>query len=162
MNLIEITGVVLLIGVGLLLVGGVVRSKLNSGKNTFPPPKFNIGSFVQAASGQSSPFKARIATRNWHYAEQSYIYVLEGKSKNYLENELKSELDPALKRIAKAPDESHQRILDAGMAEYAAKGTVSNSHCEICHSLLRIRKLGESAWSVECNCGKFNDTLRGI
>ncbi len=92
MNFIETTGLALTISVGLLLVAGVIRSRLNSSRKVIPPPKFDIGSLVDATSAQSSPYKARIATRNWHYAEQSYFYVLEGKSKIYLENELKLEL----------------------------------------------------------------------
>lgn len=105
MNFIETVGLVLLLVVGLLVVVGVVRSRFTSSKKVIPPPRFDIGTLVHATSTTSSPYKARIATRNWHYAEQSYFYVLEGKSKIYLENEL----DVVLEDSTEGKDDSKPR-----------------------------------------------------
>jgi hypothetical protein len=36
------------------------------------------------------------------------------------------------------------------------------SQCPFCKSILVVNKLGESTWSIKCECGKCNDTLRGF
>ncbi len=36
------------------------------------------------------------------------------------------------------------------------------SVCPYCNSPLVVRELGESAWSIDCKCGRSKDTLRGL
>ncbi|MEQ1831002.1 MAG: hypothetical protein ABL921_33960 [Pirellula sp.] len=36
------------------------------------------------------------------------------------------------------------------------------TRCPYCDSIITIDRLGDSAWSSHCDCGKCNDTLRGL
>lgn len=65
---------------------------------------------------------------------------------------------PPKKRI----DDKTLKILDGTMTEFGTTGEVLNARCDVCGSLLKIKELSETAWAVECQCGKFKDNLRGI
>ena len=34
--------------------------------------------------------------------------------------------------------------------------------CPFCKTPIRVRALSDSAWQSECDCGRCNDTLRGL
>ena len=51
---------------------------------------------------------------------------------------------------------------EAALAEYSKKQKVELTRCERCNQFIEIKKLGESALSVKCECGLYNDTLRGL
>lgn len=51
---------------------------------------------------------------------------------------------------------------EAALAEYSKKQKVENTRCERCNELIEIKQLGTSALSVKCECGLYNDTLRGL
>ena len=34
--------------------------------------------------------------------------------------------------------------------------------CPFCHSVIRVPALSESAWRIECDCGRCNDTHKGL
>jgi len=53
-------------------------------------------------------------------------------------------------------------MLEKALGEYRAKGAVRTVLCERCGTMLVIRAKGESVLLVECKCGAYNDTLRGI
>ncbi|HEX8262029.1 MAG TPA: hypothetical protein VF547_04050 [Allosphingosinicella sp.] len=53
-------------------------------------------------------------------------------------------------------------LLDRAMGEFQDYGRVVSVKCDECDGLIEIVALGDSAWSMRCPCGKFNDTLRGI
>lgn len=51
---------------------------------------------------------------------------------------------------------------EAALAEYSKKQKVEYTRCERCSELIEIKQLGMSALSVKCECGLYNDTLRGL
>lgn len=53
-------------------------------------------------------------------------------------------------------------LLENAIGEFREFGKVVSAKCDSCGSLIKIVEIRESAWSVQCSCGKFNDTLRGI
>ncbi len=38
----------------------------------------------------------------------------------------------------------------------------SQAKCPVCNSAISVTPLSSSAWSTTCECGKCNDTLRGL
>jgi hypothetical protein len=52
--------------------------------------------------------------------------------------------------------------LGSAVAEYQRTGQVRNARCEVCHSLIQVKPLGESAWATNCTCGRYRDTIRGL
>ena len=66
------------------------------------------------------------------------------------------------KPLVKRADKKTLEIVDAAMGEFLAHGVVSSVKCDVCGSLLKVSKIGDEAWKIECLCDKFNDTLRGI
>jgi hypothetical protein len=53
-------------------------------------------------------------------------------------------------------------ILGSAVAEHDREGEVKVARCDVCHSLIKVRALGDSAWTTNCTCGRCRDTLRGI
>lgn len=51
---------------------------------------------------------------------------------------------------------------EAAMVEFAQKGKVETVRCERCHGLIDIRAKSSSSSIVKCQCGAYNDTLRGL
>jgi len=54
------------------------------------------------------------------------------------------------------------RVLDTALAEFLELGAVTTARCDQCGQLLAIEALRDTAFAVSCNCGKYNDTLRGL
>lgn len=52
--------------------------------------------------------------------------------------------------------------LEKAMGEYNAKGVVETTRCERCDSILVIKAKSESVLLVECECGAYSDTIRGL
>jgi len=52
--------------------------------------------------------------------------------------------------------------LEKAMGEYRAKGVVEDAQCERCGSVLRVTSKSGSVLLVECDCGTYNDTIRGL
>jgi len=52
--------------------------------------------------------------------------------------------------------------LEAALAEFSDYGKVETVRCENCHEVIEIVRKGESALSVKCGCGLYNDNLRGL
>lgn len=48
------------------------------------------------------------------------------------------------------------------MAEYAEFGKVESVKCERCNSVIEIKPKGDSALVMTCQCGLYNDNLRGL
>ena len=48
------------------------------------------------------------------------------------------------------------------MGEYAKKGKTENTKCERCNSIIQIKPKGDSALLMSCECGLYNDNLRGL
>lgn len=41
-------------------------------------------------------------------------------------------------------------------------GGISTTPCDICGSRVRFIQIGRRVWKAECDCGKYNDTLKGL
>ncbi|WP_284620694.1 hypothetical protein [Aquabacterium humicola] len=52
--------------------------------------------------------------------------------------------------------------LEAALAEFQNKGKVEETRCERCVSVIEVTRKSESVLMVRCNCGLYNDTLRGL
>lgn len=50
----------------------------------------------------------------------------------------------------------------AVMEEYSKNKKVESTKCERCNTVIKIIPKGESALEMRCQCGLYNDTLRGI
>lgn len=53
-------------------------------------------------------------------------------------------------------------LLERAMEEYQQQGRVETVRCDRCGDVIQITALSPTAHAVECTCGKFRDTLRGI
>jgi len=53
-------------------------------------------------------------------------------------------------------------ILLAAYEEYSRDGKISTVKCDACGGLLEITRLGDTALTVRCRCGRFEDTMRGL
>ena len=53
-------------------------------------------------------------------------------------------------------------LFQKAIKEFHELGKVETIHCNKCNSLIQISPLGTSAWKVSCECGLYNDSLRGI
>ena len=60
------------------------------------------------------------------------------------------------------PDPEAIRLLESAFAEFARYGAVSSIRCDECNGVIEITKIGEDAHEVNCSCGKFKDTLKGL
>lgn len=52
--------------------------------------------------------------------------------------------------------------LERAMGEFNDHGVVRNTQCEVCGSTIEILPKGDSVLLVECQCGVYNDTIRGF
>jgi hypothetical protein len=52
--------------------------------------------------------------------------------------------------------------LEAALGEYKKYGKIEKARCERCKSLIEIVAKGDSALQVKCQCGLYDDTLRGL
>ena len=52
--------------------------------------------------------------------------------------------------------------LEMALGEYTKNGKVGTVHCERCNGLIEITRKSESTLSVKCECGLYNDNLRGL
>jgi hypothetical protein len=52
--------------------------------------------------------------------------------------------------------------LEKAMGEYQTNRVVGTTHCENCQSLLVIEAVSDSVLSVACECGGYDDTIRGL
>jgi hypothetical protein len=52
--------------------------------------------------------------------------------------------------------------LEAALAEFQQNGQVEEARCERCASVINVTRKTESVLTVSCNCGLYNDTLRGL
>lgn len=48
------------------------------------------------------------------------------------------------------------------IAEYSKSGKVESVKCERCSSTIEIKPKGDSALIMTCQCGLYNDNLRGL
>lgn len=53
-------------------------------------------------------------------------------------------------------------VVERALSEFEAHGRVVSVECENCHGLLEVKRLSDTALSVKCTCGKYNDVLRGL
>lgn len=51
---------------------------------------------------------------------------------------------------------------EAALAEYSKKQKVEFTRCERCNGPIEITPKGMTALTVKCECGLYNDTLRGL
>ncbi len=58
----------------------------------------------------------------------------------------------------KAKFETHQVALN----EYFKNQKVESIRCERCKELIEVKALGNTAWTMNCKCGLYKDTLRGL
>jgi phage FluMu protein Com len=52
--------------------------------------------------------------------------------------------------------------LELALGEFKKKGIVENVRCERCNSLIEITENGPSVLQVKCDCGMYNDNIRGL
>lgn len=50
----------------------------------------------------------------------------------------------------------------SAMSEFSNKGKVESTKCERCDTVIQITRKNESALEMKCECGLYNDNLRGI
>jgi hypothetical protein len=60
-----------------------------------------------------------------------------------------------------ARNSSAADVLAAAYEEFSATGTTAIK-CDSCGAVIVFRALSPRAWASHCECGKFNDTLRGL
>lgn len=41
-------------------------------------------------------------------------------------------------------------------------GLAVERQCPFCHSVIRVWALNETVWRIECDCGRCNDTHKGL
>jgi hypothetical protein len=51
---------------------------------------------------------------------------------------------------------------EAALNEYFKNQKVESIRCERCNGLIKITALSNTAWAVNCECGLYKDTLRGL
>jgi len=56
------------------------------------------------------------------------------------------------------------RVLEAAVEEFERVGEVKTVRCNECEGLISVRRVGQwgESYSLECECGRFNSTLRGV
>lgn len=54
------------------------------------------------------------------------------------------------------------KLLMAALDEFGQCGKVATVRFDVCKSIVQIKPLGDTAWSADCDCGRFRDILRGI
>ncbi len=59
-------------------------------------------------------------------------------------------------------DDQAVRLLDLALDEFARNGEVTSVHCDVCGSIIEIKTITDTTYSVNCSCGKFRSTMRGI
>lgn len=52
--------------------------------------------------------------------------------------------------------------LEAALSEFKENGKVERTRCERCASVIEVTSKTESVLTVRCECGLYNDTLRGL
>lgn len=52
--------------------------------------------------------------------------------------------------------------LESALGEFKVKQKVEFTHCEQCNELIEIVRISDSVLSVNCKCGNYKDTLRGL
>jgi hypothetical protein len=52
-------------------------------------------------------------------------------------------------------------LYDRALGELQREGMVRTARCEVCGHLLRVQQLTPAAWTIDCPCGRYRDTLRG-
>lgn len=52
--------------------------------------------------------------------------------------------------------------LEAALAEFQKKGKVEETRCERCAAIVEVTRKTESVLMVRCDCGLYDDTLRGL
>jgi hypothetical protein len=62
---------------------------------------------------------------------------------------------------AGSPKPSAGDILSAAFEEWSATGTTT-AKCDSCGSAIEFRSLSPQVWTSHCECGKFNNTLKGL
>lgn len=53
-------------------------------------------------------------------------------------------------------------IFQEAMAEYSKSGKVETVKCGRCRNIIEIKPKGDSALIMACQCGLYNDNLRGL
>ena len=54
--------------------------------------------------------------------------------------------------------ETHQ----AELGEYFKNQKVESIRCERCKEVIEVKALSNTAWTMNCKCGLYKDTLRGL
>jgi hypothetical protein len=75
-----------------------------------------------------------------------------------------AEIDAEASRLAEGgakPLPAHAKQVLAALHQHQTRLPVI-ARCPFCAELLRVEALGESAWRVDCPCGKCKDTFRGL
>ena len=63
--------------------------------------------------------------------------------------------------MADVPDDPRLAISMQAMREFHDAGRVTVP-CDSCDKPIRVVALSETAWQMTCECGRYNDTLRGL
>ena len=50
----------------------------------------------------------------------------------------------------------------AAYEEFARYGAVTTVRCDVCHGLIEVERINESAHRSSCSCGRFNGSVRGL
>ncbi|SHK46436.1 hypothetical protein SAMN02745181_3849 [Rubritalea squalenifaciens DSM 18772] len=62
----------------------------------------------------------------------------------------------------KSLDSETFAIIEAALKEFKDHGRVLTVTCPHCGSLVEVKAAGSEIFEMKCDCGYFNDTLKGI
>ena len=56
------------------------------------------------------------------------------------------------------------RIMETALREFKQDGKVVSARCDVCGSLIELNWLNDrrTAVSIQCSCGKFRGSLKGL
>lgn len=65
---------------------------------------------------------------------------------------------------SKAEDDREKRmqVTIAALEEFSRVGRNESVVCDKCGAVLQIETRGDTAFTMKCDCGRYNDTLRGL
>jgi hypothetical protein len=67
-----------------------------------------------------------------------------------------------VKPKSKAEIQAILAVIDRALEEFRQQGKGTTVTCDACTGLLSVVALGSTAWRLDCPCGRYRDTLRGL
>ena len=69
---------------------------------------------------------------------------------------------PQRKRPTDAELEVLLPRIEAALTEFHRTGNNTVARCDRCEGLIEVTSPGPEVWSLNCPCGRYKDTLRGL